>query len=801
MAVHSFEALMDESPISLPVHSFVALMDESPISLPDVNVTADPLNLTLDIAGTFQGHIFIVVNPLNLYLTLQGNFRAPTEVSVTADPLTLTLSLAGSFYNADSAVDPLELTLILEGRSFIVPSSNPPTYKIELRDSDDVLQFVFVDKIENIQWSYLRLGGCEQASFVVIDPPSGLDETDIQNYDVRIYLDVGPGIKIWWRGHIEDARLQLGEPYRMTIVAKGAYGHLERVAIVGLGFPVEDGAVLFENLDAVTIAKQLIDKANSLGADITYTNSSTPPSGFVIESIQFNSSIFSALKTLGELAGNAEWGVDRNKEFFFRDGSSVTGNAFLLGKDIESAEHSYNTQDLINRIYLVGGDDYRAVVEDTSVLTTDQSQLLDNATQAFGQATSNQRVCQPFTPTKNSFSVLSLKIGKTGWGSNLVTDGDMELNDGSSPPNWPEPWPRRTKRKKFSSNPHAGTRCLEVRHARIGKGRYGVYQDVTVTAEQEVQFVCWLRDPEREEPVVVELFDGSAARSSTATVIDRFQNSQRSTTWYQVSMGVTPSTTTLGIRIYAHNKKGGTGNDPFYIDDVSVQDASDVSVSIVEQLTAGPPPTFDEDNPIAQIQINFQDIASTPAVISLSMVASPLDSTKTYGILIESLGQLSDTQYFTLAYQNTLTGLVKDNGDGVWNTVSGKSYFKTELPTSQVTWGVRSEVINQPHINNDDDAGLWGASILATKSSPIERASIKLRTNKNIMIEEVIPVEQVRIAAATSARAVDFTLVPERISYSLSEAGLEIMLELGDVFPRIGKIFQWLEYRLALLGE
>ena len=596
--------------------------------------------------------------------------------------------------------------------------------------------------------------------------------------------------------------MQLGDPYKMSVTAKGGFAYLERVSVVGLGFPSEEGGIVFESMDAAIIAKQLIDRVNALGAGIIYTTSSAPDSGFVIESIQFNSSVFSAIKTLGELAGDAEWGVDRNKEFFFRDEGSVEGSVFLLGKDVEQAEHSYNTQELVNRIYLIGGDGYRAVIEDTSSLTVDQSQVLNNTTQAFGQATSNQRVCQTFTTTRGSLSAIDLKISKTGWGANLVTDGDMELNEGSSPANWGR-LTERTRRKKWASDPHAGTRSLEVRHSPTGgRGRYGVYQDVTVTANQEVQFSCWVKDPEKEGPITIDLINGSATPITNSNVIlDTLQGATRTVTWYRVSTNVTPTTTTLGIRIYARNKKGGTGKDHFYIDDVFVQRASDVSVSVAEQLTAGPPPTFDEENLLVQSQIDFGDITTTAAVIQTSLIASPLDPTKTYGIIVESSGELSDSRYFLLSHQNTLSGLFKDNGDEVWNTVSGKAYFKTYLPSSQITWGIRSEVINQPHINNDEDAALWGASVLAIKSSPIERASVKLRPNRNILLEEIVSMETVRIASATSERAVDFTLLPERVSYSLSEAGLDISLELGSVLPRVGRILQFLEFRLSLLGE
>jgi hypothetical protein len=48
---------------------------------------------------------------------------------------------------------------------------------------------------------------------------------------------------------------------------------------------------------------------------------------------------------------------------------------------------------------------------------------------------------------------------------------------------------------------------------------------------------------------------------------------------------------------------------------------------------------------------------------------------------------------------------------------------------------------------------------------------------------------------------IEFVLLPERINYSVTEAGLEINIELGAVLPRLAGILAYIEYRLSLLNS
>ena len=848
MATTAFIRIMDEGPITPPVHSFVRIMDEGPLVSLDANVTVTAILGPGTLSGQFE--IEIPVNSVSgtgvitgissidnmAYVSriqgsgeIQGQWYPGDPTAITASVITGTGSLLGSVSISGIEIEHITGIGIIKGRFRGTVSTSIPGYRVELRDGDGILRHILALKLQDLEWSSEpRAGGCKAASFTVLEPAVGLDEATLPEYDVQVKLDTGSGWITWWRGYLLNPRLTLdagSSLYQMQLSALGWAHYLERLPIVGLGFKTEDGGVKFENLDAAAIARTLVDRANAAGAGLTYTQASVPDSGYLITSMQFNASTFSAISELAELAGESSWGVNRWKEFYFlpsitapltppirvhsftrimdeepQASATVTtvNHTFFVGRDLEFAVHDYNHDGMINRIYLFGADERKWLIENIDDLSTDVSFTTDNAELGFGKATSNQKLVQNFTTALTSLSALDIKVGKTGFGSNLVADGDMELNDGSTPAHWTRIW-NGTRLAKDATNPHGGTRSLRVSHDRSGKKRYGVYQDIVVTPGQALMISAFVKDPAVEDTVTIDILDGqTGARPATDAdpVIIRLNNTTRTQTWYRLSGSFTPESALIGIRIWSRNHISDARQGPFYVDDVQVAVASDILLSIVER-TSESPLVYNSDNPIASAVIPFDDIPNTPTVIRTYLTASPLSAAATYGIMLEIVGDLSDTAYFILAYDNAGTGLFSYNGVA-FVTANGRAYHVTLLPTDQLVNGVRGETLYRPQLDNDDDAALYGKSFLAGRSSPVERGQIRLRPNANLLIEDTEPVELVRVAKGDIGRALDFTLRPERIQYSITERGLETSVELGEVLPRLAGAIKYMEYLLSL---
>ena len=56
-------------------------------------------------------------------------------------------------------------------------------------------------------------------------------------------------------------------------------------------------------------------------------------------------------------------------------------------------------------------------------------------------------------------------------------------------------------------------------------------------------------------------------------------------------------------------------------------------------------------------------------------------------------------------------------------------------------------------------------------------------------------------SAVATRRYVDFSLLPERINYALTDTGLECTIELGAVVKRPARVLSYIEYKLSLQGE
>jgi hypothetical protein len=69
------------------------------------------------------------------------------------------------------------------------------------------------------------------------------------------------------------------------------------------------------------------------------------------------------------------------------------------------------------------------------------------------------------------------------------------------------------------------------------------------------------------------------------------------------------------------------------------------------------------------------------------------------------------------------------------------------------------------------------------------------------VFERLMKDSPLAVTTIPTFRTVDFSLRPERINYTMTDNGLEISIELGDVLPRIATILRFLEYRLSLLGD
>ena len=219
-------------------------------------------------------------------------------------------------------------------------------HRIELRDRNfDLLEILEKDAY-SISWKYNRLGGCGNFSLNLArkyNAPKALSGF----FDIRIYKrNSANNYSLWFAGYIEEKEGTLGSKERINISGVGYVGQL-RTVIVDTTYTSNEISV---------IVKDILDNYVVPNTDITYDAGDIEDTGFTADSVEFKGNAMRAFETLAEIAGEREWGVGADKKFFFKQRSDVIGFRFVRGKQIKGYSPVFNFRDIVNKLYLEGGD-------------------------------------------------------------------------------------------------------------------------------------------------------------------------------------------------------------------------------------------------------------------------------------------------------------------------------------------------------------------------------------------------------------------------------------------------------------
>ena len=232
---------------------------------------------------------------------------------------------------------------------------NPTRMSIELRDQNGVLIKVLNKLVKGLTWEYDRIGGCGRATLSLAAPYDFFQDNIGPDYDVRIWLEDETGIaKLWYRGYVESHKPTLQDNDSIDLSLFGYVGQLKRVRV----------AKTYSGMEVSAIVKDILDTLVIPSTDITYSSSDIVDTGFSVDTLTFDTMADSALKTLADLAGSYEWGVDVNKNFFFKPLSTVIRHYLRIGKEITLYDSLDDYSQIVNRIYLKGKNTNGITFED-----------------------------------------------------------------------------------------------------------------------------------------------------------------------------------------------------------------------------------------------------------------------------------------------------------------------------------------------------------------------------------------------------------------------------------------------------
>jgi hypothetical protein len=203
----------------------------------------------------------------------------------------------------------------------------------------------------DVSWEYNRIGGCGSASMSLALPYQSVDVieegTEIQ---IDVIRNSGELYETWYRGEVANRSQKLGLASTVSLQVQGFVMQLERVRLDN---------ITFTDSNTDSIVAFIIDNYVAPDTQIKRTPSKglVRAEGFVVDSITFNGSAMSAIRSLSEISGNAEWGVNNEKEIFFVVRSNDVKNAFVAD-ELHALNEVSDFSGIINEYKLFGAGSY-----------------------------------------------------------------------------------------------------------------------------------------------------------------------------------------------------------------------------------------------------------------------------------------------------------------------------------------------------------------------------------------------------------------------------------------------------------
>lgn len=223
------------------------------------------------------------------------------------------------------------------------PSVNNTGYNVELRDKAGNNKGYLTPWVQDPSWEWLRKGGCGRCRFNLALPYRAIKFSAGDDIQIRM-----PG-KLVYRGYVVGVTPMLGIPQSITLDINGYSSRFQKLAVHD-----NSGTKTYTNMLVSDIVDDIVD--TFITPDTPVTKGTIDVSTFTVDSIQFKTSVEEALRTLADLEGNIEYGVDENLVFFWRTQSETLRKKFIVGDNIENFERRVDWSKLINRIHFQGGD-------------------------------------------------------------------------------------------------------------------------------------------------------------------------------------------------------------------------------------------------------------------------------------------------------------------------------------------------------------------------------------------------------------------------------------------------------------
>ena len=224
---------------------------------------------------------------------------------------------------------------------------DPTKYTIELRNKAGNLIQYLTPWANDVSWEWNRKGGCGRCKINLVMPYRKITFNAMD--DIRIRIKDGAASKLVYRGFIAAITPKLKIGQEITLDVRGYFDLLKFIVVQNNGDDKQ-----YSSIFASDIVHNLIDTFVVPNTDIT--KGPVAGSSFTVDSIVFKESVAEILRTLADLLGNIEYGVDENLEFFWLDEGQNLRHKFFVGNNVEVLDRKTDFSRLVNKIYFEGGE-------------------------------------------------------------------------------------------------------------------------------------------------------------------------------------------------------------------------------------------------------------------------------------------------------------------------------------------------------------------------------------------------------------------------------------------------------------
>ena len=225
--------------------------------------------------------------------------------------------------------------------------ANATGYNIELRDKNGNLKTYLTPFVTNVSWEWNRIGGCGRCSITLNQEYRKI--TFGPRDDIQIRVKSNATSKLVYRGWISEIIPSMKVNQTVQLDVKGYFDLLKLLIVHSSG-----NKLTYTSTELSTIVTSIVDTFVTPNSPITKGTIDTGL--FTPDSLSFKNTVQDTLRTLAELAGNVEYGVNENLVFFWRTEDNTERMRFFVGNNIQTLERRINWAKLINKIIFQGAD-------------------------------------------------------------------------------------------------------------------------------------------------------------------------------------------------------------------------------------------------------------------------------------------------------------------------------------------------------------------------------------------------------------------------------------------------------------